>query len=569
MIGGRYDTSRLQRLRRACADGQTSSIPWRLAMPGSHRLGLGLGLSFAWAALALWAAAPQAASAQTRPFLGPVPPPVCRPGDRTETGVDGQLTAAARVSGAATRPYNCNLAIVGQYRGQGAGHQLMWYGHCAYVTTEGYEAGQKGVPPLLHPGIQVLDVASEADPRYVTNLDDPAALYDWEDGAVSTGRALLGTAESWMGSGPQPAVAFYDLTDCAHPRLLASVQLPDPDLLPHAGNFAYDGKTYWLTSFANSRLVAVDVSDPSRPKELLDWSFPDEAGSAAAHQSCHRISLNQFTVDGHPPDTLLFCGVVGHKVRPGVFDSGNGLVIYDVSQVQDRRPHPVIKVISSLYWVNGYVAIQPDLAFIHGRPYLGVGDECGSGGCGDPAAAVGACRAGLPPFGFERLVDISDVARPKLVSQLMIGVDDPKNCARTENDITATMGGYGYSLHDCTFDNPLHARLLACSSHQAGVRVFDIHDPRHPREIAYFVGPAPSHPEEIDPGSLLNAFQGIKPPIDFSWSKAHSRFVWQKGQLYLWVTSSHGGFYTLRFENPREIAGLKPVPTPGNEDYQD
>jgi len=140
-------------------------------MLGFRRLGFGLGLSFAWAALAGAAASSPAARAQARPFLGPVPPPVCQAVDRTESGVDGQLTAGERASGASTRPYNCNLAIVGEYAGQGAGHQLLWYGHCAYIDTEGFEAGQKGVPPLLHPGIQVLDVSKQNDPRYVTHLD--------------------------------------------------------------------------------------------------------------------------------------------------------------------------------------------------------------------------------------------------------------------------------------------------------------------------------------------------------------------------------------------------------------
>ncbi len=83
------------------------------------------------------------------------------------------------------------------------------------------------------------------------------------------------------------------------------------------------------------------------------------------------------------------------------------------------------------------------------------------------------------------------------------------------------------------------------------------------------MGPAPPNPNEIDPGSLLNRFQGVRPPINFSWSKAHSRFVWRHGKLYLWITSSHGGFYVLRFQNQRAIRRLNPVPTPGNEDYQD
>ena len=286
-------------------------------MGEAFRVARSIGLSVIAAALLL-SVAPGHARAAT-PFLGPLARPTCQPGDRTETGLDGQLTATERASGAATRPYNCNLAIVGEYAGQGAGHQLLWYGHCAYVTTEGYEAGQKGVPPLEHPGIQVLDVTHQRDPRYVTHLDDPASLYDWEDGSVNPRRALLGSAESWMGAGPQPAVSFYDLSDCEHPRLLSSVQIPDPELQAHAGNFAYDGKTYWIASFNKRRLYAIDLSDPRHPRELLDWDFPHgEAGGAQAHQICHRISLNQFAVDGHPPDTLLFCGVVGHLVHAGI-----------------------------------------------------------------------------------------------------------------------------------------------------------------------------------------------------------------------------------------------------------
>ena len=525
--------------------------------------GMGLG------ALVLGLAFSPGAKAQA-PFLGPVPPPSCHAGDRTEKGVDGQLTKAERADGGSTHPYNCNLKVVGEYAGQGAGHQLMWYGHCAYMPTEGYEAGQKGVPPLHHPGIQVIDVSNPKHPTYVTNLDGPAALYDWEDGSVSSKRALLGTAESWMGAGPQPAVAFYDVSNCAHPKRLSSVQIPDPDLQAHAGNFAPDGKTYWLTSINKRRLFAIGVSNPRHPKELIDWDFPhDQAGGAGAGQMCHRISLNQFTVDGHPPGTLLFCGVIGKMIRPGHFKSGNGLVIYDVSQVQNRKPHPVIKVISSYYWKDGDIGIEPDLAFINGKPYIGVGDECGSGGCAYPKGAIDACKADLPPYGFERLINISNLKHPKLAAKLMLGVDAPKNCKRTEHDITATMGGYGYSVHDCTFDNPRHATLLACSNHQAGVRVFDIKNPQKPREIAYFVGPAPPVPTEIDPGSLLNKFQDVSPPINFAWSKSHSRFVWRHGKLYLWVTSSHGGFYVLKFQDQAAIARLHPVPTPGNEDYEE
>lgn len=65
-----------------------------------RRMGLALGLSLA---VAMLSASPQISTARTRPFLGPVPPPDCQPGDRTEKGVDGQLTAADRASGHAGR----------------------------------------------------------------------------------------------------------------------------------------------------------------------------------------------------------------------------------------------------------------------------------------------------------------------------------------------------------------------------------------------------------------------------------------------------------------------------------
>ena len=232
-----------------------------------QRLALAAAVPMLLAAV-LATACPPAASARSRAFPGPVPPPVCQPGDRPEKGLDGQLTQAERASGASTRPYNCNLAIVGEYAGQGAGHQLMWYDHCAYVTTEGYEAGQKGVPPLLDPGIQVLEVSHQRHPRYVTHLDNPAALYDWEDGAVNSARALLGTAESWMGSGPQPAVAFYSLTDCAHPRLLSSVQLPDPDLVIRTSG-EYRISNFLLWELAYSELVFSDILWPDFRREHL------------------------------------------------------------------------------------------------------------------------------------------------------------------------------------------------------------------------------------------------------------------------------------------------------------
>src|ERR1700679_2651076 len=107
-------------------------------------------------------------------FLGAVPPPTCSPGDRTETGLDGQSTLAERASGATTIPYNCNLEVVGQFVGEGADHQMAWQDHCAYYTTNAAVAGTGSVPEMEFPGLQAFAVSAQKHPFRWKNLENAA-----------------------------------------------------------------------------------------------------------------------------------------------------------------------------------------------------------------------------------------------------------------------------------------------------------------------------------------------------------------------------------------------------------
>ena len=79
------------------------------------------------------------------------------------------------------------------------------------------------------------------------------------------------------------------------------------------------------------------------------------------------------------------------------------------------------------------------------------------------------------------MIDIGDETNPTLVSRLMLEVHDPANCAAVLDDSTNPL--FWYDSHYCTVDNPHDAKLAACAYFQAGVRVFDIRDPHHPKEI--------------------------------------------------------------------------------------
>src|SRR5947209_20389181 len=54
-------------------------------------------------------------------FFAPVPKAVCGPGDKPETALQGQVTAAMRASG--FQGFSCNLQLLAQIRGEGANWQ--------------------------------------------------------------------------------------------------------------------------------------------------------------------------------------------------------------------------------------------------------------------------------------------------------------------------------------------------------------------------------------------------------------------------------------------------------------
>ena len=57
----------------------------------------------------------------------------CRPGDRVETGLQGEVTLEDRASGLSTQGYACNIDLIGQYQGKGANFISASYKNCTYV----------------------------------------------------------------------------------------------------------------------------------------------------------------------------------------------------------------------------------------------------------------------------------------------------------------------------------------------------------------------------------------------------------------------------------------------------
>jgi len=168
-------------------------------------------------------------------------------------------------------------------------------------------------------------------------------------------------------------------------------------------------------------------------------------------------------------------------------------MIYDLSEIQARKPNPQAKLISKLFWKDGSVAQHTIPVKIKGKRYIVFVDEAGAGGTSSAATAGERVRGRSSPFPMARIIDIEDETNPKIVSRLMLETHDPANCARVLPDVVGLLT-FTYGSHYCSVDNKHHATTLACGYFNSGIRVFDIRDPQWPKEIAYYNPRGQRHP---------------------------------------------------------------------------
>jgi len=461
-----------------------------------------------------------------------VPKANCGPNDWTESGLQGQVTPEERESGDSLGGYNCNLELVGQYQGDGLfsqfGLAFAGAGDCAYYGTD------NATPLQKHLGVTVIDASDPTHPVPTAYLDTPAMLTPHETLKHNDRRHLLVAGQN-MGE----AFDVYDTSvDCRHPVLKSSIKLPGSS--GHMGNFAPDGLTYYLTQTfrgVGGFLYIVDLTDPSNPQQLPTWQFNGDGRPHEAWLSADgtRLYAGQPGIFGRPPDDSSF--------------GPDGLVIDDVSDYQFRRPNPQIRIVSKLFWDDQGQAEPMYPITVNGHPYIISGDE--SGGAGGVGGLPAACARGASAFGYSNIIDIADETHPKIVANLMLEVNDPANCSLLLNDPPDVGGAIPtYSPERCTADRQQNPTMVACGLWAAGVRVFDVRDILHPKEIAYYKPPAPG--TTFLPGSGSWA-----PGRNSTFDKVAGYMLFKKvpannshgRELQLWFGSDGNGFQILRFTN--------------------
>jgi hypothetical protein len=370
----------------------------------------------------------------------------------------------------------------------------------------------------------------------------------WESLKVNEKRGLL----AGVSAGEVFGSLFFDVydvrTDCAHPRLLDGVggtRLTLPaNILGHEGSWSPDGRTYWASGVGGGSLTAIDVSDTAHPRIVYTGT------SVVAN---HGFS---FSRDGN----RLYLA----SIAPA------GVVVLDVSSIQQRKAIPLLREVGSLFWTDGIFSQMSIPVTYRGKPYLYSADEFGGGGV--------------------RLLDMTNESAPKIVSHVRLAIETPRYVEARRADTTGD-GIFGYEAHYCTVDRASDPTALACGFFQSGVRVFDVRDPLHAKEIAYYNPPAQvgrnaqlqgsEHASGLitqgtpplsdvtygDVGSLVG--ESAHDNLTTDWCSSPPQFM-PNGEL--WVVCQDNGFLALRFTNgsyplvpathPKPVKKPKPAKKP-------
>jgi hypothetical protein len=501
-----------------------------------------------------------------------VPKATCGPNDHPETALQGQVPAALRAAG--FKGFNCNLELLSQSKGDGANWQTTEYRNaigngasqgkgngnksgtvCAYHGSAAPNTSLPGRNPATL-GVPVIDITEPSSPVRMGYLQTTSMLDPWESLKVNERRQLL-AADNGQNGGGGPEIDIYDVSnDCRFPQLLATVAVGKADgstgvpgtVTGHEGSWAPDGLTYYGGDLRNSggQYYAVDTTDPTSPKLITRWTpgFANVHGLSISDDGNRGYFVSLGAPAGNPP-----------VIRTDA-NANNGLMIYDLSEIQARKPNPQVRLISKLFWPDGSGAQHTIPVKIEGKPYIVFVDEAGSAGFAQASSLHFARDAGLTPFPLARIIDISDETHPVVISKLGLETHDPANFDQVIPDLTG-LGIFMYGSHYCSVDNKQKATTLACGYFNSGIRVFDIRDPVHPKEIAYF-NPAGTTTASVGSNhATIGQWRAGGP----DWCSAQVHLNADNGTL--WSTCQDNGFLMLKFTN-----GVWPFPqskTPAGE----
>ena len=357
---------------------------------------------------------------------------------------------------------------------------------------------------LWHRGWSILDVTDPTAPEFCTFVPGPENTWTIQI-QVAEGKMITGLeriAPGWGGTDGQSfAEGFFifDVSAPTKPRQLGHFQTGSTGT--HR-NF-YDGGRFVHAAAGAPGLSGkiyriVDIADPAKPREVGRFSLPEQGNGAASGGlkfSCHGPAH-----------------IEGNRAYLSYGDGGG--IILDVSDFSEPKmiSQLAFRGITATQGIHTYLPLaRRKIALINDEAIRENGDE---------------------NLNMAGIVDISDEKRPRMLS--LFPLPEPASESELKN-FYEKAGRFGPHNHHHPNHQPcLEDRddIAYLTYFNAGLRIYDIRDPRQPKEIGYFVPADPLTRNGLKPSRLVAQSEDV--------------IVDRRGYIYL--SDKNHGIHILRLK---------------------
>ncbi|MET0500607.1 MAG: hypothetical protein ABW172_03695 [Candidatus Binatia bacterium] len=358
---------------------------------------------------------------------------------------------------------------------------------------------------LWHRGWSILDVTDPTSPEFESFIPGPENTWTIQiqvaDGKMITGLERI--APGWGGVDDKPfseGFLVWDVGEPTKPRQLGHFRTGSTGT--HR-NF-YDGGNLVHAAAGAPGLVGkiyrvVDISDPGNPREVGRFSLPEQVSSVATGGqkfSCHGPAH-----------------VESHRAYLPYGDGGG--IIVDISD----QTHPALlgqlafRGITASQGIHTFLPLpRRAIALINDEAIRENGDE---------------------DLNLAGIVDVGNEKQLRLISLFPLPEPPPESGLKNFYQKGGRFGPHNqhHPNHQACLENRDDIAYLTYFN--AGLRVYDIRDPRMPTEIAYFVPPDPQTRIGTKPSKLVAQTEDV--------------LVDRRG--YIYISDKNLGVYILRLKS--------------------
>jgi len=374
---------------------------------------------------------------------------------------------------------------------------------------------------LWERGWTIVDVTDPANPKVAKHIPAPENTFtiqmELHDNIMVT--AMERMFPTWGGDVDKPfdeGVLIWDISDPLNPQQLSHWKTGSTG----AHRIGYPGGNYVnvaaaMPGYKGNILVFLDISDPKNPKEVSRWwlrgqkegepSIVDNSSPSPTNPGFHGPAI----IDG----STAYLGY------------GPAIIILDISDITNPKQIGRLDM-SPPFILAGQQGVH-DVLKIPGKPLLFSHSETSAENCD------------TDPLDHVAMIDIKNPAKPRLMSMFPLPVPPADAPYTNFCDKGGRFGPHNTNLEYHLPDVEKQGNLIYLTYFNAGLRIFNIEDPRMPKEVGWFIPPQPTKRIGVMPKTKLV-------------QQTEDVLVDTRGNIY--ITDKQWGLFVLRYTGKGEPA---------------